>query len=90
MARIVRLTATGPAKIEPRDKPISICACGLSKTFPFCDGAHKTTAKLEQPGRLYQYDPTTFAVVRDEIDPQAGEISNQTQCETHLPPRPIT
>jgi len=73
MARIVRLTATGPVKIDAREKPVSICACGLSKTFPLCDGTHKTTTKLEHPGRLYEYDPLTNAVIRDEPDPRAGE-----------------
>ena len=90
MARLVRLTATGPVKIEPRDKPISICACGLSKTFPLCDGAHKTTSKLEQPGRLYEYDPVTFAVLRDDIDPLATETTDQPKSENAEPPRPIT
>jgi CDGSH-type Zn-finger protein len=90
MARIVRLTATGPVKFEPRDKPISICACGLSKTFPLCDGAHKTTSKLEQPGRLYEYDPVTLAVLRDEPDPLSREIADQSKYESGEPPRPIT
>lgn len=78
MARIVRLTATGPVKLDIREKPVSICACGLSKTFPICDGAHKTTSKLEQPGRLYQYDPQTLAVIRDEPDPLGTEQSDQS------------
>jgi len=34
MARLVKLTATGPVKIEPSDKPVFVCACGLSKKFP--------------------------------------------------------
>lgn len=54
----------------------SNCACGLSKTFPLCDGSHKTTSKLEQPDRLYEYDPATLAVIRDvpdnEPNTQAG------------------
>lgn len=63
MARRVVLTETGPVKLGPLDKPVSVCACGLSKTFPMCDGSHKTTAKLEEPGFVYEYDPVTLAVV---------------------------
>ena len=60
MARLVRLEPTGPLKLTaeslPADgKPLFFCQCGLSKKFPYCDGAHKTTAKLEQPGILYVY-----------------------------------
>jgi len=52
MARLVRFVATGPVKIEPTDKPLFICACGLSKNFPHCDGSHKPT-RSEEPGKLY-------------------------------------
>ena len=67
MARIVRHEATDPIKIDPaswpRDaegnlKKIFICACGISKTFPFCDGTHKTCI-AEDKGKTYQYDPAT-------------------------------
>ena len=54
MARLVRFVATGPVKIEPSDKPLFICACGLSKNFPYCDGSHKPT-RTEEPGKLYAY-----------------------------------
>lgn len=74
MARQVRLEATGPVKIEVRDKPVSICACGLSKIFPICDGAHKTTSRLEEPGKLYHYDPVTLAVLKVEDDPHAKPV----------------
>ena len=43
MARLVKLDATGPVKVEPSDKPVFVCACGLSKMFPLCDGSHKPT-----------------------------------------------
>ena len=46
MARLVRLTATDPLKIDPKtlpqDKMLAICQCGLSQNYPFCDGTHKT------------------------------------------------
>ena len=41
MARIIRHVATAPVKIEPSDKPVFVCTCGLTKNFPFCDGTHK-------------------------------------------------
>lgn len=67
MARLVRLEATGPIKIDPsqfpRDeqgnlKAIWICACGLTSTPPFCDKSHKA-CKNEQAGMVYEYDPVT-------------------------------
>jgi CDGSH-type Zn-finger protein len=64
----------GPIKIDPkaepgtpnawpRDdqgnlKPVFVCACGISKTFPFCDGTHKV-CKAEEPEAVYEYDPDT-------------------------------
>ena len=59
MARLVRLTLTDPLKIDPKtlpqDKILSICQCGLSQNYPFCDGSHKA-ARAEQPGTLSIYD----------------------------------
>jgi CDGSH-type Zn-finger protein len=51
----------------PRDeagnlKVVSICACGISSKFPFCDGTHKI-CKTEDPACEYQYDPATKQVV---------------------------
>lgn len=67
MARLVRTEATGPIRIDPQDKPIFICACGLSQNFPFCDGTHKV-CKSEEAGTLYRYDPATKQVVKTEPD----------------------
>lgn len=58
MPRIVKFEATGPVRIDPQEKPVFICACGLTKKFPFCDGAHKS-CKDEEPGAVYSYDPET-------------------------------
>ncbi|HZW10663.1 MAG TPA: CDGSH iron-sulfur domain-containing protein [Phycisphaerales bacterium] len=60
MARVVRHEAMKPYRINPedfpKDKPIFICACGLSANLPYCDGAHKACA-AEDPGKLYEYGP---------------------------------
>jgi CDGSH-type Zn-finger protein len=74
MARLVRLTMTTPVRIDasalPKDgKPLSICTCGISKKFPFCDGAHKL-ARSEEPGKLYTYNADGTAVIKIEDDPQ--------------------
>jgi CDGSH-type Zn-finger protein len=55
MARLVKFNATGPVKVEPSDKPIFVCACGLSRKFPFCDGTHKT-CRDEAEGKTFVYD----------------------------------
>ena len=55
MPRLIRHDATGPIKIEPQDKPVWVCACGLTKNAPFCDGSHKA-CKSEAQGKVYEYD----------------------------------
>lgn len=64
MARLIRHDADGPIRIDPQDKPIFVCACGLSKTFPICDGTHKA-CKSEQPGTVYVYDAKREKVVEE-------------------------
>ncbi len=75
MARLIRIDATGPIKIEPaqfpRDeqgnlKPIFICACGMTANPPICDGSHKACRAGEEPGFVYTYDPATKRVMRKE------------------------
>jgi CDGSH-type Zn-finger protein len=66
MARLVKLEATGPVKVDPSDKPVFVCACGLSKKFPFCDGSHKPT-RAEEPGCVYRYSGETNERV-DKLD----------------------
>ena len=55
MPRMVRHEATGPIRIDPQDKPVFVCACGLSRTFPICDGAHKG-CRDEDPAIVYVYE----------------------------------
>ncbi len=67
MPRLIRHDAEGPIKIEPQDKPIFVCACGLSKNFPLCDGAHKG-CKGETPGVVSVYDAQREKVVEERAD----------------------
>ena len=52
--RYVCRTAVGPIEVKPQEKSVYVCACGLSKNQPYCDGSHKT-AKGEQEGKKYYY-----------------------------------
>ena len=55
MARLIRHDADQPYRIDPQDKPVFVCACGLSHDLPFCDGSHKG-CRNEKAGTLYVYD----------------------------------
>ncbi len=66
MPRLVKHHAAGPIKVEPQDKPIFVCGCGLSRKFPFCDGAHKRCAD-EDASKTYIYNDDGEVIgVRDE------------------------
>lgn len=84
MARIVRHEKTDPVKIDPatwpRDatgalKPIWVCACGISRNYPICDGSHKT-CRQEEPGHVYRYDPQTQAVIEKSTEAPAGDATS--------------
>lgn len=60
MTRLVELEATEPRKLTAADLDdekgdIAICQCGLSESFPFCDGSHRQTAD-EDDGETYVYE----------------------------------
>ncbi|HEV3115032.1 MAG TPA: CDGSH iron-sulfur domain-containing protein [Candidatus Binataceae bacterium] len=56
MSRMIRHERNLPYEIaEGTELPLYICACGLSKNKPFCDGSHRRT-KDETAGETYVYD----------------------------------
>lgn len=56
MARLVKHERNAPYEIPEGTKlPVHICACGLSKNKPFCDGSHRAT-RDETADTLYVYD----------------------------------
>lgn len=64
MPRIVKLDQCAPYEIaEGTELPVYICACGLSKNKPFCDGSHKKT-RDENAADTYQYSDTGRALIK--------------------------
>ena len=67
MPRMIRHDLTGPVKIEPQDKPAFVCGCGLTKSFPLCDGSHKACTN-EDDSKLYTYDKARKNIVDEQAD----------------------
>ena len=47
-----------PRKADGTFEVLKVCRCGISKTFPLCDGSHKA-CKDEDPRHEYAYDRLT-------------------------------
>jgi CDGSH-type Zn-finger protein len=89
MPRLVRMHLNGPIKIEPRDKPVFVCGCGLSRTFPICDGTHKACRATEtDPKALYVYDPDRRTIVetREDVPPPEPPANDPATVPTTPPP----
>jgi CDGSH-type Zn-finger protein len=67
MPRMIRHDLKGPVKVDPQDKPVFVCGCGLTKTFPLCDGSHKSCAK-EDDATLYVYDKANANIIEQKPD----------------------
>lgn len=51
-----------PPGVDSRDRSKTMCACGLSHTFPFCDGS-QAIAKTHVKGNLVNCGPAKQADV---------------------------
>lgn len=62
MARLIKHERKEPYVMsEGTELPAYICACGLSKNKPFCDGSHKKISD-EKASEIYVYDDNNQAV----------------------------
>lgn len=65
MARLVKHTETGPREVKAGEESVWVCMCGLSSSYPVCDGRHSLARKQEVEGKLYRYEGGTAVEVDD-------------------------
>jgi CDGSH-type Zn-finger protein len=81
MARVVRYERSRPFLIQIGGQNIAICACGLSRNKPYCDGTHKIT-RDEEPEKLYAYD--------EQLNRSAVQVRNEQGDLVSLPPETLS
>ncbi|SFC65663.1 Iron-binding zinc finger CDGSH type [Halobiforma haloterrestris] len=85
MTRLVELEATGPRTLDPSDiddekGDVAVCQCGLSDSFPFCDGSHRRTED-EDDGETFVYEDGERAVVDRVVTEREAEDENGGERE---------
>ncbi|RQG95225.1 CDGSH iron-sulfur domain-containing protein [Natrarchaeobius chitinivorans] len=86
MSRLVELEATGPRKLDPEDidgekGDVAICQCGLSASFPFCDGSHRRTAD-EDGNTVYVYENGKRSAVERVVTVDADDAVGTDNDDT--------
>ncbi len=61
---------------------IHLCACGLSKNKPFCDGHHaKTMNEKPEPAYIYDDDGNVVTTLDKLLDPSGKELNLPKEYE---------
>jgi CDGSH-type Zn-finger protein len=74
MARIINSERRRPYLIQIGGQNVAICACGLSKNKPYCDGTHKIT-RDEEAGKIYAYDEQRNRIVVQVTDENGNTVT---------------
>jgi CDGSH-type Zn-finger protein len=74
MARIIKSERRRPYLIQIGGQSVAICACGLSKNKPYCDGTHKIT-RDEEAGKIYAYDEQRNRIVVQVTDENGNTVT---------------
>ena len=65
MTRLIKHSTDKPfIHITPSGDKVKICMCGVSKTYPFCDGSHSKTK--DEDDQLCCYDKEGNRLSSDE------------------------
>jgi CDGSH-type Zn-finger protein len=81
MTRLVELDETGPRRLDPSDiddekGDVAVCQCGLSASFPFCDGSHRRT-RGEDEGTTYVYEDGERRAVERVVTAENGDGADE-------------